>query len=68
MWREEQSTVRFNIFASISQVFSFQPIKSFQIRRFTIVLYYEAVELAANVIKRFNTKEFTTQFFFKFTD
>ena len=42
MWWEEQSAVRFNIFASISQAFSFQLIKSFQSRRFTIVLYYEA--------------------------
>ena len=60
--------MRFNIFASISQIFSFQPIKSFKVRRFTIVLYYEAAEHAANVIKRFNTKEFTTQFFFKISD
>lgn len=63
MWWEEQSAVRFNIFASISQAFSFQLIKSFQSRRFTIVLYYEAAEHAANVIKRFNTKEFTAKFF-----
>ena len=58
MWREKQSAMRFNIFTSISQVFSFQSIKSLIVRRFTIVLYYEAAKHVANIVKRFNIKDF----------
>ena len=57
--------MRFTNFASISQLFSNQLIKSLYARRFTFVLYYEAAELAANVIKRFNTEAFMFKKFFK---
>ena len=66
MWWEEQSAMRFTVFISISQIIKYQTIKQFQIRRFTIVLYYEAAEHAANVIKRFNTKGFTADFFSRY--
>ena len=34
----------------------------------TAAVYYEAAEHAANVIKRFNSKEFTAKYFFKISD
>ena len=53
--------MRSNVFVSMSQGFSLQPIKFFQVCRFIVFLYYEAAKLAANVVKRFNTKNFTTR-------
>ena len=58
MWREVQSAMRLNVFASISQIFDIQSIKYFQVRRFIIVLYYEAAKHVANIVKRFNIKDF----------
>ena len=60
--------MRLNVFASISQIFDIQSIKYFQVRRFIIVLYYEAERNAANVVKRFNTKEFTVKKKFMISD
>jgi len=60
--------MRLNVFASISQIFDIQSIKYFQVRRFIIVLYYEAERNAANVVKRFNTKDFTVKKKFMISD
>ena len=58
MWREEQSSMRFNIFTSISQVFNFQSIKSLLYPP----LYYCCIIWngghVAKIIKRFNTEPF----------
>ena len=53
--------MRLNVFASISQIFDIQSIKYFQVRRFIIVLYYEAAKHVANIVKRFNIKDFTVK-------
>ena len=68
MRREEQSAMRFNIFVPISQIFSFQSIKYLIVRRFTIVLYYEAAKRVANIVKRFNIKDFTLKKKFMISD
>ena len=60
--------MRLNVFASISQMFDIQSIKYFQVRRFIIVLYYEAAKHVANIVKRFNIKDFTVKKKFMISD